>query len=302
MELTASVCTEKKCFKSTEEINGQVIIKTKIPIKIDKFFIRLQKRNKISVDFKDFKELQNFTSDRKIYENDFLFRDVTQISSGEHFFPFKLFLRLQDNAATKVKGSFTDCDINLESTYTLSVLINDHIYYSYPLNIYDEIDNVIYTDVVISQNTMLRLIKKIPFRIEIDRNWYYSGEKITAKIHSFGKKNIKKAVFNLYEILMINYENQMIRTRRVAFQNASTINQKEFFCQMQIPTVTAGTCKGTDFQVHIILEAEIFLKTSNPIKIKKNINVRQLEIVIPEIEEYFILQGVEHRKELFYVK
>lgn len=286
---------DKTHFKPGSLVTGSVFVQLKEKTQANNLTLQLKKVQTVRIFDKE-SPSNDTDSSRVVYKKEAILHENLELSSGEHIFPFKFLLKRGDFASTKTKGYFGSMYVEIENIYTVTGICNMEQSKPHTLMIYqtNKVDNP--TSIVLVRSNMLCNIKRHSFDLEINKVSFLPGDILQVEIKADSKKLKKIGIikFKLFENFI--YCNKLMRSRLLT-ETTSTMSGDVIKSVMRLPVTTAATCTESEFEIQIILEAEITYHKQK-LKAKKYLSVRGLGSLLPEIEEHYALQAINHQEKV----
>ncbi|ORD94272.1 hypothetical protein ECANGB1_941 [Enterospora canceri] len=282
-----------KFHRPGDVVTGHIVVQTKEKFSIEALELCFERRTRLLIEGNS-NTYHDVDHDAVVFSKRNMVLDSVEISAGEHQFPFKFLLGQNEVSSSTVRRYFGETRVDFINDYIIYTICNGVSGKVTHLNSYQESEPSLEKDVVLTQSNFLCTLKRNVVKLVVDKMGYLPGElvKPVLRISKNNIKSIHKVTFGVYECFI--HRNHTIRSRKIAETNGYLVDHNEIAGCLRLPTSTGATCKDPLYDVQIVVEASVQLHKST-LKIKKNLNVKQVKTLLPEKEESFALQPVIHR-------
>lgn len=314
-DTSIKIILDKELFESNENILGHVLVKTRIPLHINKIILNFSKLRKMDIcklESPEGPRLNKVENETVEYSHDFLlYKNESELSCGAHKFPFKFTLKTMDSSSSEIKGIYFDFLVNVSNSYVLtSSIFLDGIYEpiyltSKKVMIVEKIDMVSTFQTKFELSTIMCLFyKTYTVKFSLNKFLYFSGDQLilTVTFNKYISKLVKNIECNLYEVLTIqSSDSNFIRTRYIVGGNAQA-SKKDFLVNFRIPSTTPTSVNEDTFSLKILMFVNITFYNITPIRIKKYIQVVKKQIELPMEDKVEVLNGDTYEEKLLFLK
>ncbi|KAL7349676.1 putative thioredoxin-interacting protein [Encephalitozoon intestinalis] len=308
MDTKIKIDLDKEMYPGGSEVRGAVDIKMRSPLRISKINLVFSKTTRLKIQEIERKENTENNEVEKIYDGyrhefEIYSSDdpLEEVSSGHHRFPFRFMLRREDEGSLEIKGVYFDILCNIRSIYDLYAEIYILGVHNPAYTVRREIQIV---DPIMEPrnfNTAIDVLSPICFlsrryniRLEVDKEFYYSGDCLVTEASIPSKKpKIKRMECFIYEILSVSVEGkEILRTKYIGGGEAEHYDGGRVLrASLKIPSTTPSTVMGSNFSIRVVLFINLELYRGTPVRIKKYIHVIKKNIIHPEIDCMDVLEG-----------
>lgn len=309
------ITPDKQEYNSNEFIVGEVNLKTREPLNVEKITLKVRKFYKglievegADVSRNDIKKMA-LKEERVVYEYDFnLFDDegdFTKVSSGHHTFPFKFKLKSSDSSSVNFQQYFSNLLCEIKNTYTLESSLKLFGIYKHLLNtkkelvVIDNQNDTHETSMKIKLSSCFCIFREsFVITSSFEKKVHYSGD--VAALHlqvSNINSNVRiKAVeAYLYQVISLYVEDKFITRVKHLSKNKNVVYLQDGLCisKIEIPHSAPSSTSEKLFDIRYILYMFITFNRSSPIRIKKALGVVKRIHDIVDGEELSVLNGHE---------
>lgn len=287
------ILLDTNVYFPAQTVRGRVSVKTHEPLNAAFLKIRFFKSQKLflkKVDGTEPKVL--IDKNRVIIDREFMIADHIYLPSGIAIFPFRMNLKPDENGSGQMKGYFYDLVCQVKNNYNLEAQchVGDQVIRAEKsFTVLDRNKEKQFIDSKIRLSSFICLLtKSIQFRIQTDKEWYFTGDNVQIECFPISKTSrsmISGIDANLYEIAVFNRESgNILRSRMASTFQAFPLNKNHFRMQFRLPMNIGPTITEKDFVIRTAVFFNIKFYNGSSMKIKKYINVGQIALEIPEIE------------------
>lgn len=292
---------DKPYYFPAQTIDGQIKVKISEMQIIKNLSVRLFKKQKIYLKSTNGKTPEVLLDEEKIL------RDITHIlcenctlKTGEHTFPFKIKLKLEEGGTGLAKGYFYDSFFSIENQFIIQATYNtvdstETVDKRIP--VVDRYEDKQITDFKIKTSTLLCFLSRsIVYRIQTDKPWYFKGDNVVIECFCLSKSVgpiISEITGNLGQIVTLKKDNtNIVKSRILLSTSAFPSNKNTYKFHFRIPMNLGPNISEADFSIRTVLFLNIKLFNGSSIKFKKYLNVCEPEFEFPKIDDNSLLKGM----------
>lgn len=292
---------DKQYYFPTQVIDGQIKIKISEMQIVKNLSVRLFKKQKICLKNTDGKKPEVVIDEEKIL------RDKTHVlcenytlKRGEHIFPFKIKLRLEEGGTGLTKGYFYDSFFYIENQFIIQAICNtidNNEVIDKKIPVVDRYEDKQISDLKINTSTLICFLSRsIMYRIQTDKPWYFKGDNVAVECFSISKTVepiVSEITGNLGQIVILKNNNTSIVKSRVLLSTSGfPSNKNRYKLQFRIPMNLGPNISEPNINVRTVLFLNIKLFNGSSVKFKKYLNICEPGFEFPKIDENVLAEGI----------
>lgn len=307
-EPTLIIETEKTLYKTDDTIKGMLTLKTFSPMYVYKIELRVYKEFTCRINSETEKKKQSSPTTFDLYQNNLEF---TELSTGNHTFPFDLKIKKEMKGTTNTSLYFSGKTFNLRNQIILeAILYGDNkkqkIYKkSIDLNFYNiaKKNKPTIFDMEFTYCFCL-FYSECKLRINSDKDFYYSGEtaKITVEVlKSYSPIKIKSVTLELFQNMLLDSGSKFYKEKKLLFKTKGYFcNLENLFCaDMRIPFSVPNNIHESHLSLTNFVQITITFDRSLPVLITRDVCIVKDIFKPPMLQDESLIQGITLAKRVF---